>query len=169
MPFVITSNRAVDEWLSLFDDPILGNGALERLANASYQIVIEVARYRERLSPHRALQAPTEVIDQPNYNLIFVTSPRFQGGSITAEIDTMLTMVKDGNWFRLAHRHLFSMAFYRARPGVNTMKQDALRAAVGQCSERWRRPRVVSRWSGRLGVGLRAFQELHPHFTGSLQ
>jgi DNA replication protein DnaC len=23
--FVITSNRAVDEWLSLFDDPILGN------------------------------------------------------------------------------------------------------------------------------------------------
>ena len=23
--FVITSNRAVDEWLDLFDDPILGN------------------------------------------------------------------------------------------------------------------------------------------------
>ena len=31
--FVITSNRAVDEWLSLFDDPILGNSALDRLAN----------------------------------------------------------------------------------------------------------------------------------------
>ena len=44
--FVITSNRAVDEWLSLFDDPILGNSALDRLSNASY---------RERLSPHRAL------------------------------------------------------------------------------------------------------------------
>ena len=29
--FVITSNRAVDEWLSLFDDPILGNSALDRL------------------------------------------------------------------------------------------------------------------------------------------
>ena len=54
--FVITSNRAVDEWLSLFDDPILGNSALDRLANASYQIVIEGASYRERLSPHRALQ-----------------------------------------------------------------------------------------------------------------
>ena len=53
--FVITSNRAVDEWLGLFDDPILGNGALDRLANASYQIVIEGASYRERLSPHRAL------------------------------------------------------------------------------------------------------------------
>ena len=38
--FVITNNWAVDEWLSLFDDPILGNSALDRLANASYQIVI---------------------------------------------------------------------------------------------------------------------------------
>ena len=25
--FIITSNRAVDEWLGLFDDPILGNSA----------------------------------------------------------------------------------------------------------------------------------------------
>ena len=53
--FVITSNRAADEWLSLFDDPILGNSALNRLASASYQIVIEGTGYRERLSPHRAL------------------------------------------------------------------------------------------------------------------
>ena len=53
--FVITSNRAVDEWLSLFDDPILGNSALDRLANTSYQIVIEGTSYRERLSPHRTL------------------------------------------------------------------------------------------------------------------
>jgi DNA replication protein DnaC len=51
--FVITSNRAVEEWLGLFDDPILGNSALDRLANASYQIVIEGTSYRERLSPHR--------------------------------------------------------------------------------------------------------------------
>ena len=53
--FVITSNRAIEEWLSLFSDPILGNSALDRLANASYQIVIEGTSYRERLSPHRAL------------------------------------------------------------------------------------------------------------------
>ena len=53
--FIITSNRAVEEWLSLFDDPILGNSALDRLANASYQLVIEGSSYRERLSPHRAL------------------------------------------------------------------------------------------------------------------
>ena len=44
----------VDEWLSLFDGPILGNGALNRLANVGYQIVIEGTSYRERLSPHSA-------------------------------------------------------------------------------------------------------------------
>ena len=63
--FVVTSNRAVDEWLSLFDDPILGNSALDRLANASYQIVMEGSSYRERLSPHRALLEAKGVIDQP--------------------------------------------------------------------------------------------------------
>ena len=55
--FVITSNRAVDEWLNLFDDPILGNSALDRLANTGYQISIEGSSDRERLSPHRALLA----------------------------------------------------------------------------------------------------------------
>ena len=52
--FVVTSNRAVDEWLSLFDDPILGNSAVDRLTNAGYQIVIEGTSYPERLSPNRA-------------------------------------------------------------------------------------------------------------------
>ena len=61
---IITSNRSVDEWLSLFDDPILGNSALDRLANASYQIVIEGSSYREKLSPHRKLLGEKEVIDQ---------------------------------------------------------------------------------------------------------
>ena len=51
--------------LSLFDDPILGNSALDRLANASYQNVIEGQSYRERLSPHRKLRGLEEVIDSP--------------------------------------------------------------------------------------------------------
>jgi DNA replication protein DnaC len=55
--FAITSNRAIEEWLGLFDDPILGNSALDRLANASYQIVIEGSSYRERQSPHRRKKA----------------------------------------------------------------------------------------------------------------
>lgn len=57
--FIITSNRAVDEWLGLFDDSILGNSALDRLANASYQIIIEGTSYRERLSPHRRKEVLT--------------------------------------------------------------------------------------------------------------
>jgi DNA replication protein DnaC len=47
----ITSNRGVDEWLGLFDDPILGNSALDRLAHAAYQIVIEGPSYRARKAP----------------------------------------------------------------------------------------------------------------------
>ena len=58
--FVNTSNRAVEEWLSLFDDPILGNSALDRLANASCQIVIEGTGYKERLPPHRKLLGTKE-------------------------------------------------------------------------------------------------------------
>jgi len=61
--FVITSNRAVDEWLGLFDDPILGNSALDRLANPGYRIVIEGESYRQRLSLHRALLEAQEGAD----------------------------------------------------------------------------------------------------------
>ncbi len=43
------------EWLPLIADPVLGNSALDRLANASNQIVIDGKGCRERLSPHRAL------------------------------------------------------------------------------------------------------------------
>ena len=46
--FIITSNRAIEEWLSLFDDPILGNSAWTARPTPA-------TSYRERLSPHRAL------------------------------------------------------------------------------------------------------------------
>ena len=52
--FVLTSNRSIDEWLGLFDDPILGNSALDRLANAAHQLVLDGPSYRARLAPkHR--------------------------------------------------------------------------------------------------------------------
>ena len=54
--FCITSNRSVDEWLGLFDDPILGNSALDRLANAAHQLVIEGPSYRARLAPKHRLE-----------------------------------------------------------------------------------------------------------------
>ena len=62
--FFITSNRAMDFGrLGLFEEPILGNNPLDRLANAGYQIVIDGSSYLERLSPHRALLGIEEVID----------------------------------------------------------------------------------------------------------
>jgi DNA replication protein DnaC len=61
--FAITSNRAVEEWLALFADPVLGNSALDGLAISSYQIVIDGQRYRVMLSPHRTLLAQLGVGD----------------------------------------------------------------------------------------------------------
>jgi DNA replication protein DnaC len=48
---VFTSNRGVDEWLGLFDDPILGNSALDRLAHGAYQIVMDGPSYRANKAP----------------------------------------------------------------------------------------------------------------------
>jgi DNA replication protein DnaC len=49
--FVVTSNRAVDEWLGLFDDPLLGNSALDRLAHNAHQLVLDGPSYRAKLAP----------------------------------------------------------------------------------------------------------------------
>ncbi len=63
--FVITSNRALEERLRLFEDPIPGNSALDRLVDAGHWIVIGGSSYRERLYPHRVLLEAKEVIDRP--------------------------------------------------------------------------------------------------------
>lgn len=54
--FIFTSNRAVDEWLGLWDDPILGNSALDRLANGAHQLIIEGPSYRAKLAPRHGQQ-----------------------------------------------------------------------------------------------------------------
>ncbi len=48
---IVTSNRAIDEWIPLFDDPILAQSALDRLAHNAYQIVIDGDSYRSRQRP----------------------------------------------------------------------------------------------------------------------
>jgi DNA replication protein DnaC len=52
-PTVITSNRAVDEWVALFDDPILANSALDRFAHRAHQIVMEGPSLRAARAPGR--------------------------------------------------------------------------------------------------------------------
>ncbi len=48
---IVTSNRAVDEWVPLFDDPILAQSALDRLAHNAHQVVMEGDSYRKRQGP----------------------------------------------------------------------------------------------------------------------
>lgn len=45
---IITSNRHIDEWEALFDDPILANSALDRLVHNAYQLIIEGESYRKK-------------------------------------------------------------------------------------------------------------------------
>lgn len=45
---IITSNRAIDEWVAAFDDAILANSALDRLAHRAHQIVIDGESLRRR-------------------------------------------------------------------------------------------------------------------------
>lgn len=54
---VITSNRDVQEWMALFDDSIIANSALDRLAHNAHQLVIEGESYRKRKEPHRRKKA----------------------------------------------------------------------------------------------------------------
>jgi len=51
---VVTSNRTVDEWVPLFEDPILAQSALDRLAHNAYQVVMEGDSYRKRQGPAAA-------------------------------------------------------------------------------------------------------------------
>jgi hypothetical protein len=50
---IVTSNRAIEEWIPLFDDPILAQSALDRLAHNAYQVVIEGESYRSQQRPGR--------------------------------------------------------------------------------------------------------------------
>jgi DNA replication protein DnaC len=56
---IVTSNRAIEEWIPLFDDPILAQSALDRLAHNGHQIVMDGPSYRTRQRPgHRVVTKP---------------------------------------------------------------------------------------------------------------
>lgn len=55
---IITSNRDPSEWLALMTDPLLAQSAVDRLASAAYQLVVDGQSYRDR-------QRPTITADPP--------------------------------------------------------------------------------------------------------
>ena len=48
---MITSNRDVHEWMALFDDPIMANSALDRIAHNAHQLVIDGRKLPEEKGP----------------------------------------------------------------------------------------------------------------------
>jgi DNA replication protein DnaC len=48
---IITSNRDTAEWLSMFDDVLLAQSAVDRFRNGAYDFVVEGESYRSRLKP----------------------------------------------------------------------------------------------------------------------
>lgn len=55
---IFTANRTVDEWIPQFEDPMLAQSALDRLAHNAHQVVIEGESYRKRQAPGTAARTP---------------------------------------------------------------------------------------------------------------
>jgi len=48
---LLTSNRAINDWGTIFPDPIMANAILDRLAHNAHQITIKGESYRKRMKP----------------------------------------------------------------------------------------------------------------------
>jgi DNA replication protein DnaC len=59
---ILTSNRGVDEWMSVFDEPLLAQSALDRFCHRAHQFVIDGESYRKRTAPGSA--APSKAKKQ---------------------------------------------------------------------------------------------------------
>lgn len=55
---ILTSNRAVEEWVPLFADPLLAQSAIDRIAHNAYQVVMEGESYRAKLRPELRVREP---------------------------------------------------------------------------------------------------------------
>lgn len=50
---IVVSNRPAQDWYALFANPVLAEGALDRLVNSSHHVLMEGRSYRPRHRPDR--------------------------------------------------------------------------------------------------------------------
>lgn len=48
---ILTSNRAMNDWASIFPDPVMANAIMDRLAHNAHQIIIKGESYRKKFRP----------------------------------------------------------------------------------------------------------------------
>jgi len=48
---LLTSNRAISDWESIFPDPVMANALMDRLAHNAHQITIKGESYRKKFKP----------------------------------------------------------------------------------------------------------------------
>ena len=60
---IVTSNRAPQDWYPLFPNPVLAEGALDRLLGRAHHLVLQGRSYRQLQRPDRARQAASEPPD----------------------------------------------------------------------------------------------------------
>ncbi len=65
---IVTSNRAPQDWYPLFPNPVLAEGALDRLLGRAHHLVLQGRSYRQLQRPDRArLAASAEPADAPSH------------------------------------------------------------------------------------------------------
>jgi DNA replication protein DnaC len=57
---ILTSNRSVEEWMAVFDEPMLGQSALDRFCHRAHQFVIDGESYRKRMAPASSSSPPPQ-------------------------------------------------------------------------------------------------------------
>jgi len=50
---IFTSNRAIDDWVGIFPDPVMANAIMDRIAHNAHQIIIDGESYRKRNIPKK--------------------------------------------------------------------------------------------------------------------
>jgi DNA replication protein DnaC len=48
---IITSNRSISDWSSVFPDPVMANAVMDRLCHNAHQIIIKGESYRKKFKP----------------------------------------------------------------------------------------------------------------------